>query len=54
MGRISQEEAQIEALEDNMGSEDQALTVKFKKTRSSHHRGKHSHQRNNFKNPRDK
>ena len=26
-----------------MGSEDQALTVQSKKTRSSHHKGKHSH-----------
>ena len=37
-----------------MGSEDQALTVQSRKTRSSHHRGKHSHQRNNFRNPRDR
>ena len=37
-----------------MGSEDQALTVQSKKTRSSHHRGKHSHQRSKFRNPRDR
>ena len=37
-----------------MGSEDQALTVQSKKTRSSHHEGKYSHQRNNFRKPRDK
>ena len=29
-----------------MGSEDQALTLQSKKTRTSHHRGKHSHQKN--------
>ena len=48
----SQEEAQIAAREEKMGSEDQALTVQSKKTRSSHHRGKYSHQRNNFRKPR--
>ena len=37
-----------------MGSEDQALTTQSKKTRSSHQRGKHSHQRNNFRKPRDR
>ena len=37
-----------------MGSEYQALTVQSKKYRSSHHRGKHSCQRNNFKNPIDR
>ena len=37
-----------------MGSEDQSLIVQSKKTRSSHLRGKYSHQRNNFRNPRDK
>ena len=37
-----------------MGSEDQALTIQSKKTRSSHHISKYSHQRNNFRNPRDK
>ena len=37
-----------------MGSEDQALTVQSNKTRSSHHKGKYSHQRNNFIKPRDK
>ena len=36
-----------------MGSEDQSLTVQSKKTRTSHHRGKHSHQRSNFRKPRD-
>ena len=36
------------------GSEDQALTVQSKKTRSSHHRGKHSHLRKKFRNPRDR
>ena len=30
-----------------MGSEDQALTVQSKKTRTIHHRGKHSHQKKN-------
>ena len=41
----SKEEARIVVREENMGSEDQALTVHSKKTRrSSHHpRGKHSH-----------
>ena len=33
--------------EENMGSEDQALIVKSKKTRIDHHRGKHSCQKNN-------
>ena len=37
-----------------MGSEDQALIVQSKKTISSHHRGNHSHQRNNFRKPRDR
>ena len=37
-----------------MGSEDQALTVQSKKPRSSHHRSKYSHQRNNSRKPRDK
>ena len=37
-----------------MESEDQALTVQSKKTKSSHHRSKYSHQRNNFRKPRDK
>ena len=36
-----------------MGSEDQAFTVQSKKTITSHHRGKHSHQKSNFRNPRD-
>ena len=43
----SQEKSRIAAREENIGSEDQALTVHSKKTRrSSHHpRDKHSHQR---------
>ena len=47
----SQEEARIVAREENMGSEDQALTIHSKKTRrSSHHpRGKHSHKDNTRK-----
>ena len=36
-----------------MGSEDQALTVQSKKSRSSHHRSKYSHQNNNSRKPRD-
>ena len=51
---FSQEEAHIAAREEKMGSEDQDLTVQSKKTRFSHHQGKYSHQRNNFRNPRDK
>ena len=39
----SQEEALILAQEENMGSEDQSLIVQSKKTRTGHHRGKHSH-----------
>ena len=50
----SQEEARIAAREEKMGSEDQALTVQSKKTRSSHHRSKYYNQRNNFRKPRDK
>ena len=50
----SQEEARIAAREEKMGSEDQALIVQSKKTRSSHHKGKYSHQRNNFRKLRDK
>ena len=47
----SQEEARIIAREENMGSEDQALTVHSKKSkRSSHHpRGKHFHKSNTRK-----
>ena len=47
----SQEEAQIESREENMGSEDQALTVHSKKHKiSSHHsRGKHFHKTNTRK-----
>ena len=37
-----------------MGSEDQALIVQSKKSRSSHHRSKYSHHRNNSRNPRDR
>ena len=36
-----------------MGSEDQSLTVQSKKSRSSHHISKYSHQRNNSRKPRD-
>ena len=49
----SQEEAWIAAREEKMGSEDQALTVQSKKARTSHHKGKHSHQKSNFRKPRD-
>ena len=37
-----------------MGSEYQALTVQSKKPRSSHHKSKYSHHRNNSINPRDR
>ena len=37
-----------------MGSEYQAIIVQSKKTRSNNHIGKHSHQRNNFRKPRDR
>ena len=37
-----------------MGSENQALIVQSKKSRSSHHRSKYSHHRNNSRKPRDK
>jgi len=45
----SQEEARIENREENMGSEDQALTVHSKKRRrsSQHSRGKNFHQKDN-------
>ena len=43
----SQEEARISAREEKMGSEDQALTVQSKKTRTNHHKGKHSCQKKN-------
>ena len=49
-----EEESQMEALEENMVSEDQALTVQSKKPRSSHHKSKYSNQRNNSRKPRDK
>ena len=39
----SQEEARIVAREEKMGSEDQALIVHSKKSRTDHHKGKHSH-----------
>ena len=42
-----QEEYHIATREEKMGSEDQSLTVQSKKTRTSIHRGKHSHQKNN-------
>ena len=43
----SQEESQIEAQEENMGSEDQALIVHSRKggRENHHHQGKHSHQK---------
>ena len=46
---FSQEEARIVAQEENMGSEDQALTVHSKKRRRDchHPKGKHSHQKDN-------
>ena len=49
----SQEEARISAREENMGSEDQALTVQSKKSRTNHHRGKHSHQKSNIRKSKD-
>ena len=46
---FSQEEARIVAQEENMGSEDQALTVHSKKSRRNFHhpKGKHFHQKDN-------
>src|SRR5713226_5818582 len=46
----SQEEAQIAAQEEKMGSEYQALIVHSKKGRmeNHHHQGKHSHHKNNI------
>ena len=43
----SQEEARIVAREENMGSEDQDITVHSKKSRRDYHpsKGKHSHQK---------
>ena len=32
-----------------MGSEDEALTIQSKKNKTSHQRGKHSHQKSNFR-----
>ena len=49
----SQEEARIATWEENMGIQDQALIVQSKKSRSSHHRSKYSHQLNNSRKPRD-
>ena len=45
----SQEEAQIAAREEKMGSEDQYLTVHSNKgiRENHHHQGNHSHQKNN-------
>ena len=37
-----------------MGSEDQALIVQSKKSRSNHHRSRYSHHRNNSRKPRDR
>ena len=51
---FSQGEARIAAREEKMRSEDQALTVQYKKSISSHHRSKYSHHRNNSRKPRDK
>ena len=47
----SQEEAQIVSREEKMGSEDQALTVHFKKSKRDYHhpKGKHSHQKGSSK-----
>ena len=44
------EEARIIAREEKMGSEDQALTVQSKKSRTGHHKGKHSHQNKTLEN----
>ena len=46
----SQEEAQIVAREEKMGSEDQALTVKSKKSKTNHHQRKHFHPKRPDKN----
>ena len=43
----SQEEARISTREEKMRSEDQALTVQSKKSRTNHHKGKHSRQKKN-------
>ena len=50
----SQEEARIVAREEKMGSEYQDLIVQSKTSRSSHHRSKYSHHKNNSRKPRDK
>ena len=50
----SQEEARITAQVEKMGSEDQGLIVQSKKSRSSHHRSKYFHHRNNSRKPRDR
>ena len=46
----SQEEARIEAQEEKMGSEDQALTTHTKKTKRNHHqsKGKPHHSRRDW------
>ena len=43
----SEEEARILALEEKMESEDQDPIIQSKKSRTDHHRGKHSCQKNN-------
>ena len=40
---FSQEEARIAAREENMGNEDQTLTVQSKKSKTNHHQGNHFH-----------
>ena len=47
---FSQEEYRIVAREENMGSEDQDITVHSKKRRRDYHhpKGKHSHQKDNL------
>ena len=40
---FSQEEARITTREEKMGSEDQAVTVQSKKSKTNHHQGKHFH-----------
>ena len=50
MGRFSEKEAWMAAREENMGSEDQALTVHSKKGRRRSHycKGKDPHHRDNI------
>ena len=45
--RLWEECSQEEAREEKMGSEDQALTVQPKKSRTDHYRGQYSRQKNN-------